>query len=70
MNYNFPKELNLIVIQKGKLMLRNSKTHRDNFEQGNEDYFEVEAIDVGEIKMLRIGHDGAGFGAGKFIILL
>jgi len=50
---------------KGKLLLKSSKTHADMFEQGNEDVFDLRAIDVGEVRKIKIGHDGSGFGAGK-----
>ncbi|KAL3842214.1 hypothetical protein ACJMK2_020253, partial [Sinanodonta woodiana] len=39
----------------------------DNFEQGHEDKFKVEAADVGRIQKIRIGHDGAGMFAGWFL---
>jgi len=29
------------------------------FEQGNEDVFDLRAIDVGEVRKIKIGHDGS-----------
>ena len=41
------------MIISGKIILKSSKTHADKFEQGNEDYFEIKANDVGEVRMIR-----------------
>eukprot|EP00041_Stephanoeca_diplocostata_P002284 m.25236 g.25236 ORF g.25236 m.25236 type:complete len:264 (+) comp13152_c0_seq1:61-852(+) len=44
----------------GKRLLRKSKTHLDKFEKGHRDVFEIEALDLGQIKKVRIEHDGKG----------
>ncbi|XP_072045883.1 lipoxygenase homology domain-containing protein 1-like [Amphiura filiformis] len=52
-------------IDTGKLTLKKSKTHKDKFERGNMDEFEMEAPKVGDVKKIRIGHDNKGaFGGG------
>ncbi|XP_071500737.1 lipoxygenase homology domain-containing protein 1-like [Diadema antillarum] len=48
----------------GKHFLKASKTHRDKFERGNTDEFVVEAVDIGELEKVRIGHDNSGGFAG------
>jgi hypothetical protein len=45
--------------------LPTSKTHENKFEKGNTDVFLVRAINVGDIKQLKIGHDNKGFGPGE-----
>lgn len=42
----------------GKVDLKNSKEHRDKFQRGQTDSFTINAVDVGEVKKIRIGHDG------------
>ena len=37
----------------GRLPLVASKTHKDKFERGNVDVFDIEAIDVGQIERIR-----------------
>ena len=37
----------------GKIPLMSSKTHKNMFEKGHTDYFELRAIDVGELTKLR-----------------
>ena len=39
----------------------------NNFERGHTDTFGIEAVDLGEIKRARVGHDGSGFGSGWFL---
>ena len=39
----------------------------NNFERGHSDTFGIEAVSLGELKKLRIGHDGTGFGSGWFL---
>lgn len=41
----------------GKLKLAKSSTHRDKFQKGQIDEFVLNAVDVGEIKKVWIGHD-------------
>ncbi|CAF4587849.1 unnamed protein product [Rotaria sp. Silwood1] len=45
----------------GKIPLVTSKTHKDPFEQGNTDVFEIETMDIGEPTKIKIGHDDSGF---------
>ncbi|XP_051267644.1 lipoxygenase homology domain-containing protein 1 [Dicentrarchus labrax] len=52
----------------GIINLKASKTHKNKFEQGMTDEFIVEAVDIGPLKKLRIGHDNCGGGsAGWFL---
>uniref|UniRef100_A0A4W4F748 PLAT domain-containing protein n=1 Tax=Electrophorus electricus TaxID=8005 RepID=A0A4W4F748_ELEEL len=51
----------------GIINLRASKTHKNKFEQGMIDEFTVEAVDLGELLKLRIGHDNAGGSPGWFL---
>lgn len=44
----------------GLINLKASKTHKNKFEQGMTDEFTVEAVDIGPLKKLRIGHDNCG----------
>lgn len=44
----------------GIINLKASKTHRNKFEQGMIDEFIVEAVDIGPLKKLRVGHDNRG----------
>ena len=39
----------------------------DNFERGRIDIFGLDSMELGELKKIRIGHDGKGFGAGWFM---
>uniref|UniRef100_A0A8C4ECX3 Lipoxygenase homology PLAT domains 1a n=1 Tax=Dicentrarchus labrax TaxID=13489 RepID=A0A8C4ECX3_DICLA len=50
----------------GIINLKASKTHKNKFEQGMTDEFIVEAVDIGPLKKLRIGHDNCG-SAGWFL---
>ncbi|XP_068609216.1 lipoxygenase homology domain-containing protein 1 [Brachionichthys hirsutus] len=51
----------------GIINLKASKTHRNKFERGMIDEFTVEAVDIGPLKQLRIGHDNRGGSAGWFL---
>ncbi|XP_077594101.1 lipoxygenase homology domain-containing protein 1 [Stigmatopora nigra] len=52
----------------GTINLKASKTHKNKFERGMIDEFTVEAVDIGPLKKLRIGHDNHGGGsAGWFL---
>lgn len=46
----------------GIINLKASKTHKNKFERGMTDEFTVEAVDIGPLKKLRIGHDNSGTG--------
>lgn len=46
----------------GIINLKASKTHKNKFERGLIDEFIVEAVDIGPLKKLRIGHDNSGTG--------
>ena len=48
-----------------KIVLSSSKTHKNKFERGNTDTFLVRAVDVGDLKQIKIGHDNKGIGPGK-----
>ncbi|KAF6729132.1 Lipoxygenase homology domain-containing protein 1 [Oryzias melastigma] len=52
----------------GIINMKASKTHKNKFERGLMDEFIVEAVDIGPLKKLRIGHDNRGGGsAGWFL---
>ncbi|TKS84776.1 Lipoxygenase -like proteiny domain-containing protein 1 [Collichthys lucidus] len=51
----------------GKISLKGSKTHKNKFEQGMIDEFTVEAVDIGPLKKVRIGHDNHGGASGWFV---
>ncbi|XP_056875603.1 lipoxygenase homology domain-containing protein 1 [Takifugu flavidus] len=51
----------------GIINLKASKTHKNKFERGMTDEFTVEAVDIGPLKKLRIGHDKSGGSAGWFL---
>jgi hypothetical protein len=67
---SFKKDANVYVQMFGKrystnkINLDTSRTNKDKFERGNTDVFIVQALDVGDLKQLKIGHDNKGFGAG------
>uniref|UniRef100_A0A672LZQ6 PLAT domain-containing protein n=1 Tax=Sinocyclocheilus grahami TaxID=75366 RepID=A0A672LZQ6_SINGR len=50
----------------GLINLKASKSHKNKFEKGMIDEFIVEAVDLGELQKLRIGHDNSG-SAGWFL---
>ena len=49
----------------GIINLRACKSHKNKFEQGMIDEFTVEAVDMGELEKLRIGHDNSGMQSGS-----
>ncbi|CAL8278491.1 unnamed protein product [Merluccius merluccius] len=51
----------------GIINLKASKTHRNKFELGMIDEFIVEAVGIGPLQKLRIGHDNTGGSAGWFL---
>ncbi|XP_056288042.1 lipoxygenase homology domain-containing protein 1-like isoform X1 [Pseudoliparis swirei] len=52
----------------GIINLKASKTHKNKFERAMVDEFIVEAVDIGPLKKLRVGHDNCGGGsAGWFL---
>ncbi|XP_059360394.1 lipoxygenase homology domain-containing protein 1-like [Carassius carassius] len=51
----------------GFINLKASKSHKNKFEKGMIDEFIVEAVDLGELQKLRIGHDNSGGSAGWFL---
>ncbi|XP_027888486.1 lipoxygenase homology domain-containing protein 1 [Xiphophorus couchianus] len=51
----------------GERQLINCKNNVNKFEKGNMDEFIVEAVTIGRIRRLRIGHDGKGGGCGWFL---
>lgn len=44
----------------GIINLKACKYYKNKFEQGMINEFTVEAVDLGELKKLRIGHDNSG----------
>ncbi|XP_053384453.1 lipoxygenase homology domain-containing protein 1-like isoform X6 [Mercenaria mercenaria] len=51
----------------GQLMLRQSASFKNKFERGKTDVFKIEATDIGQIKRIKVGHDGTNIGAGWFL---
>ncbi|XP_016146449.1 LOW QUALITY PROTEIN: lipoxygenase homology domain-containing protein 1-like [Sinocyclocheilus grahami] len=51
----------------GIINLKASKNHRNKFELGLIDEFTIEAVDIGKLKRIRIGHDNAGVSPGWFL---
>uniref|UniRef100_A0A803U0L0 Lipoxygenase homology PLAT domains 1 n=1 Tax=Anolis carolinensis TaxID=28377 RepID=A0A803U0L0_ANOCA len=51
----------------GKTELLILKNRSNNYERGASETFRVEAVDVGKVYKIRIGHDGKGFGDGWFL---
>nr|XP_032809632.1 lipoxygenase homology domain-containing protein 1-like [Petromyzon marinus] len=51
----------------GERQLRDSEKHRNKFERANEDVFTVAAVDLGELKKVRLRHDNSGVSAGWFL---
>ena len=49
----------------GQRPLRRSAEHRDKFQRGNLDTFVLDAVDLGRLTKLRIGHDDSGPGSGS-----
>ncbi|CAF3090427.1 unnamed protein product [Rotaria sp. Silwood2] len=46
-----------------KIALIKSKTNKDPFEKNHKDLFEIESIDIGQPKKIKIGYDDSGFGS-------
>ncbi|XP_049618566.1 lipoxygenase homology domain-containing protein 1 isoform X3 [Syngnathus scovelli] len=51
----------------GDRALVNCKNNMNKFEKGNLDEFVIEAVAIGQIRRVRIGHDGKGGGCGWFL---
>ncbi|XP_033890281.3 lipoxygenase homology domain-containing protein 1-like [Acipenser ruthenus] len=51
----------------GIVNLKASKTYKNKFERGQIDVFTVEAVDIGMLKKIRIGHDCLGNSSGWFL---
>uniref|UniRef100_A0A8C5H2G2 Lipoxygenase homology domain-containing protein 1-like n=1 Tax=Gouania willdenowi TaxID=441366 RepID=A0A8C5H2G2_GOUWI len=51
----------------GLINLKASKSHKNKFERGMIDEFTVEAVDLGPLKKIQIGHDNGGGSAGWFL---
>ncbi|XP_041436582.1 lipoxygenase homology domain-containing protein 1 [Xenopus laevis] len=51
----------------GFMNLKASKTNKNKFERGQIDVFTVEAVDIGPLTKLKIGHDNEGTSAGWFL---
>ncbi|XP_033751254.1 lipoxygenase homology domain-containing protein 1-like isoform X2 [Pecten maximus] len=49
------------------IFLKSSMTNKNKFEGGQTDKFLVEAVNIGELKKIKIGHDDAGGGAPWFL---
>ena len=47
-----------------KIGLNDSLSHKNKFEKGNVDHFEVKTTDIGHLKKIKIGHDNKGVGPG------
>lgn len=45
---------------KGTINLKACKTYKNKFEQGMINEFTVEAVDLGDLEKLRIGHNNSG----------
>ncbi|OCT98891.1 hypothetical protein XELAEV_180111243mg, partial [Xenopus laevis] len=52
---------------KGKTEETFLKSRSNDFERGAVDIFKIEAVEVGKIRKLRIGHDGKGLGDGWYL---
>lgn len=50
----------VFVFVSGIINLKASKNHKNKFELGMIDEFTIEAVDIGKLKRIRIGHDNAG----------
>ncbi|KAM4634346.1 lipoxygenase homology domain-containing protein 1 [Polymixia lowei] len=51
----------------GKTEVLVLKSRSNNFERGTTEIFKIEALDVGKVYKIRIGHDGKGIGDGWFL---
>lgn len=55
-----PSATEKCVCVSGIINLKASKNYRNKFELGLIDEFTIEAVDIGKLKRIRIGHDNAG----------
>ncbi|XP_053277048.1 lipoxygenase homology domain-containing protein 1 [Pleuronectes platessa] len=51
----------------GVVNLKSCKTYKNKFEQGMINEFTVEAVDLGDLEKLRVGHDNSGGSPGWFL---
>ncbi|XP_071954737.1 lipoxygenase homology domain-containing protein 1-like [Antedon mediterranea] len=51
----------------GLLPLKQAENTKNKFERGRTDKFTLEAVDIGKIEYMKIGHDGSGPGAGWYL---
>ncbi|XP_043937953.1 lipoxygenase homology domain-containing protein 1 isoform X2 [Protopterus annectens] len=51
----------------GIVSLKSSKNYKNKFERGQVDEFTVEAVDLGPLRKIKIGHDNRGASAGWFL---
>ena len=51
----------------GEIPLAKSLTHRNKFERKQEDQFIHEAVDLGELRRLKVWHDNWGLGSSWFL---
>ncbi|XP_060561299.1 lipoxygenase homology domain-containing protein 1-like [Ruditapes philippinarum] len=51
----------------GQLMLRQSASFKNKFERGKTDVFKIRATDIGQIKRIKVGHDGTSLNDGWFL---
>ncbi|XP_060083246.1 lipoxygenase homology domain-containing protein 1-like [Ylistrum balloti] len=51
----------------GRRRLLKAKNNANKFEQGARDLFEIEAVDLGKLTKVMVGHDGENPGAGWFL---
>lgn len=51
----------------GERWLRKSETHKNKFERGHVDVFNIEAVQLKRLHKIRIGHNGKRAGAGWFL---
>lgn len=50
-----------------KIMLKDSSSNQRLFERKSVDHFQIRMNGVGELKKIRIEHDGKGFASGWFL---
>ncbi|TSK72011.1 Lipoxygenase homology domain-containing protein 1 [Bagarius yarrelli] len=53
--------------EEGKTEVIQLKSRSNNFERGTTEIFKIEALDVGRVYKIRIGHNGAGLAPGWFL---
>uniref|UniRef100_A0A673CI95 Lipoxygenase homology domains 1a n=1 Tax=Sphaeramia orbicularis TaxID=375764 RepID=A0A673CI95_9TELE len=51
----------------GERLMITSKNNVNKFEKGNHDEFLIESVTVGQVRRVRVGHDGRGGGCGWFL---